>query len=83
MKRTSLDERLKETKPKPVDSIFEPTGSPKPVLKKLTAYILPEHYIALEEIQLNQLKKTGNKPDKSELFQEAIELLIDKYRTKG
>lgn len=81
MKRVPLDERLKK-KSKPLDSVFEPSESPKPILKKLTAYILPEHYIALEEIQLNELKRTGEKPDKSDLFQEALELLINKYNTK-
>jgi hypothetical protein len=81
MKRVSLDQRLQQ-KSKPLDSVFEPTEEPKPILKKLTAYILPEHYIAIEEIQLNELKRTGKKPDKLDLFQEAIELLIKKYAKK-
>ncbi|KAF0249330.1 MAG: hypothetical protein FD167_1268 [bacterium] len=82
MKRVSLDQRLKQ-KSNPLDTVFEPTEKPKPTLKKLTAYILPEHYIALEEIQLSELKKTGKKPDKLDLFQEAIELLIEKYNKKN
>jgi hypothetical protein len=81
MKRVKLEDRL--NKPKPIDSVFEPTEQTKPTLKKLTAYILPEHYIALEEIQLSELKKTGKKPDKLDLFQEALELLIEKYNKQS
>lgn len=82
MKRTTLDQRLQQ-KSKPLDSIFEPTEAPKPILKKVTAYILPEQYIGLEEIQLKQLKKTGKKPDKLDLIQEALDLLIAKYGKEG
>lgn len=81
MKRVSLEERL--NKKKPIDTVFESTENEtiKPTLKKMTVYIPPEQYVSLEEIQLAELKRTGHKPDKSELFKEAIELLVRKYQS--
>lgn len=48
-------------------------------LEKVTLYIRPEQVMGLEEIQLQQRRLTGRKPDKSALVQEALDLLIQKY----
>jgi hypothetical protein len=53
---------------------------PKPVLSKVTVYIRPEQVIAIESIQLAQRQRTGKKPDKSDLLQEAVDLLVAKYQ---
>jgi hypothetical protein len=37
----------------------------------------------LEEIQLQQRRRTGKRPDKSELVQEALDLLIQRYQAAG
>ena len=49
-------------------------------LSKVTVYIRPQQVIAVEAIQLAERQRTGQKPDKSELMQEALDLLIEKYR---
>jgi hypothetical protein len=54
-------------------------GSTKPVLAKVTLYIRPDQVVAIEKIQLEQRQKTGRKPDKSDLVQEALDLLEQKY----
>lgn len=47
-------------------------------LAKVTIYIRPDQVIGIESIQLQERKRTGNRPDKSALVQEAIDLLISK-----
>ena len=54
--------------------------SAKTVLAKVTIYIRPEQVVAIESIQLAQRQQTGQKPDKSALLQEAVDLLIAKYQ---
>jgi hypothetical protein len=57
-----------------------PAGpAPKAPLAKVTLYVRPDQVMALEEIQLQQRRATGRKPDKSDLVQEALDLLIQKY----
>jgi hypothetical protein len=51
----------------------------KPVLQKVTLYVRPEQTIQLEEIQLRERRRTGTRPDKSALVQEALDLLAQKY----
>ncbi len=58
-----------------------PIETPKPVLSKVTLYIRPDQVLAVEAIQLEQRQKTGKKSDKSDLIQEALDLLIEKYRS--
>lgn len=53
----------------------------KPSLAKVTLYIRPDQVLAIEAIQLDERQKTGKKPDKSDLIQEALDLLIEKYRS--
>lgn len=53
----------------------------KPALSKVTVYIRPEQIIAVEAIQLAERRRSGKKPDKSGLMQEALDLLIEKYST--
>ena len=83
-KRVPLSER-KRISPKGVDAIIQPTEkvdlpeTQSKALEKVTLYIRPEQVIALEQIQLAQRQRTGKKPKKSELVQEALDLLIDKY----
>ena len=57
------------------------TPSPKTVLSKVTVYIRPEQVVAVEAIQLAERQRSGVKPDKSALMQEALDLLVEKYRT--
>lgn len=54
----------------------------KLTLAKVTLYIRPDQVEAIEEIQLAQRRKTGKKPDKSDLVQEALDLLAEKYRSQ-
>lgn len=51
-------------------------------MSKVTLYIRPDQVLALERIQLEQREKTGRKPDKSVLVQEALDLLAGKYRSQ-
>ncbi len=85
-KRVSLSARRANDQ-KGVDILFEnneqqPVEKP-PKLVKVTMYVRPEQVTAVEEIQFNERKRTGSKPDKSDLFQEALELLIEKYSGKN
>lgn len=59
-----------------------PQVASKPTLAKVTLYIRPDQVEAIEEIQLAQRRKTGKKPDKSDLVQEALDLLAEKYRSQ-
>jgi hypothetical protein len=43
---------------------------------KATIYMRQDQIEAIEEIQLNERKKTGKKPDKQDLIQEAVDMLI-------
>lgn len=47
---------------------------------KVTLYIRRDQIEAIEEIQLSQRKKTGKKPDKQDLIQEAVDMLVKAYR---
>ena len=49
-------------------------------LAKVTLYLRPDQVIAIESIQLQERKRTGNRVDKSVLVQEAIDLLVSKYK---
>ena len=49
-------------------------------LAKVTLYIRPDQVVAIEDIQLAERKSTGKRPDKSDLIQEALDLLIEKYK---
>ena len=82
-KRVPLSERRAKDKRdiEGVDSLFEPTASPSAPSKvvKMTLYVRPDQVVALEQIQLNERVRTGTKPDKSDLIQEALDLLASKY----
>lgn len=54
-------------------------GKVKPETAKVTIYVRPDQVVSIEAIQLAQRQRTGNKPDKSQLIQEALDLLIEKY----
>ncbi len=82
-KRVPLSQR-KNSPPKGVDAVIhktenEPIEPNEKTVEKVTLYIRPEQVIALEQIQLAQRQRTGKKPKKSELVQEALDLLIEKY----
>ncbi len=83
-KRVSLKDRRAKDR-RGVDALFGDDGSPvappeeKPRLAKVTMYVRPEQVEAVEEIQFSERKRTGQKPDKSDLFQEALDLLIARY----
>lgn len=51
-------------------------------LSKVTLYVRPEQVVEVESIQLAERKRTGQRRDKSSLVQEALDLLINKYRRK-
>lgn len=83
-KRTPLSDRRAQDK-KGVDVIFDtpaqaPSEAKQPKLAKVTMYVRAEQIEAVEEIQFKERKRTGKKPDKSDLFQEALDLLIEKYQ---
>lgn len=59
---------------------IETENTSKPTLAKVTLYIRPDQVLAIESIQLEQRQKTGKKPDKSDLIQEALDLLVEHYR---
>lgn len=50
-----------------------------PKLQKVTFYVRPEQILKLEEIQLQERRRTGRRRDKSDLVQEALDLLIQRY----
>ena len=92
--RTSLKDR-RAADARGVDAIITPTGISSNIevdssgsghtqqsitLTKMTVYVRPDQVVALEEIQLAERKRTGNRKDKSELVQEAFDLLIEKHR---
>jgi hypothetical protein len=92
-KRISLQDRKGMDSLRGVDSIIQTSESPQEVtqgvqieriketfpLAKVTIYIRPEQVVSIEEIQVLERKRTGKKKDKSELVQEAIDLLIQQY----
>jgi len=91
-KRVPLSERRADDR-RGVDALFEPTvpsppgessfpgePTPAPKLVKATYYIRSEQVIALESIQLAERQRLGKRRDKSELIQEALDLLIAKYQ---
>jgi len=89
-KRMSLKER-RQADARGVDAIITAPTTPtadavvyeaKPEVSKVTLYIRPDQVVALERIQLEQREKTGKKPDKSVLVQEALDLLTEKYRSQ-
>lgn len=83
-KRVSLSERRSQDK-KGIDALIQSTGEPKQTEKplvKATYYIRPEQVVSLESIQLQERQKTGKRKDKSELVQEALDLLFAKYHVK-
>ena len=52
---------------------------PDKPLSKVTLYVRPDQVLAIEAIQLEERRRTGSRPDKSALVQEALDLLINKY----
>jgi hypothetical protein len=52
-------------------------------LAKVTLYVRPDQVVGIEAIQLQERKRTGMRPDKSRLVQEALDLLINKYKPRG
>jgi len=63
------------------DSAATPPDAPaaRPKLEKVTLYVRPDQVVRIEEIQLQERRRTGKRPDKSDLVQEALDLLIQKY----
>lgn len=96
-KRVPLSERRQQDR-RGIDAIIDgeapaepqsreaPASSATPLaarLEKVTLYVRPDQVVAVEEIQLAERRRTGKKPDKSDLIQEALDLLIEKYRPGG
>jgi hypothetical protein len=83
-KRVPVSDRRTQDR-RGVDAILgTPSGShevvpARPKLEKVTLYVRPDQVMGIEEIQLQQRRKTGKRPDKSDLVQEALDLLIQKY----
>ena len=85
-KRTPLSDRRAQDK-KGVDVIFDAPAAAapevkKPALSKVTMYVRPEQITAVEDIQFAERRRTGKRVDKSDLFQEALDLLIAKYNVE-
>jgi hypothetical protein len=51
----------------------EDIGTPKRV--KVTVYLNPDDVVAIDEMQIAEFKKTGKKPEKSELVSRAVQML--------
>jgi hypothetical protein len=51
----------------------EDSGTPKRV--KVTVYLNPDDVVAIDEMQIAEFKKTGRKPEKSELVSRAVQML--------
>ena len=51
-------------------------------LSKVTLYVRPDQIIAIEAIQLSERRRTGQRRDKSSLVQEALDLLVKKYKVQ-
>jgi hypothetical protein len=81
-KRVSLSERRLQDR-RGIDALIPevPTVPARRAgkLAKVTLYVRPDQVTGLEEIQLDERRRTGAKPDKSDLVQEALDLLIHKY----
>ncbi len=54
--------------------------SKDPNLVRMTIFIRNDQMIDLEQIQVDERRRTGVKPDKYILAQEAYDLLIQKYK---
>jgi len=87
--RVSLKDR-KARDSKGVDALIRSTGARNERPKgrpegtvKTTVYLRPDQVEAIEEIQLLERKRTGKKPDKYALAQEAFDLLMRKYGLKA
>ncbi len=74
-RKVSLGDRRGDAAPEAAQA--PPANKPK--LEKVTLYVRPEQVMHLEEIQLQERRRTGKRPDKSDLVQEALDLLIQKY----
>ena len=74
--RRGIDAILGEPGP---DTAGGPAAEPRKKLEKVTLYVRPEQVMQIEEIQLQERRRTGKRPDKSDLVQEALDLLIQKY----
>ncbi|MBY0373987.1 MAG: hypothetical protein K2Q23_08320 [Bryobacteraceae bacterium] len=59
-----------------------PVGKERPRIEKVTLYVRADQVLGIEEIQLAERQLTGKKPDKSDLVQEALDLLLEKYRQR-
>jgi len=86
-KRISLSDRRSQDR-RGLDAILGEAGpeaspgevaEPRKKLEKVTLYVRPEQVMQIEEIQLEERRRTGKRPDKSDLVQEALDLLIQKY----
>jgi len=85
-KRISLSDRRTQDR-RGIDAILGegPEADASPIvesrkkLEKVTLYVRPEQVMQLEEIQLQERRRTGKRPDKSDLVQEALDLLVQKY----
>ncbi len=80
-KRISLKER-KSAEKRGTDVLLDPEPEPVTVSKlaKVTWYVRHDQVESVEEIQIAERKRTGKKPDKSDLIQEALDMLIRKYQ---
>ena len=81
-KRVSLSERRLQDR-RGIDALIPDALTPPArragKLAKVTLYVRPDQVTGLEEIQLDERRRTGAKPDKSDLVQEALDLLMRKY----
>jgi len=75
VKRTGLDERLEKDRG---EGLFQPTLE-RLHPRKVTLYIRPDQVKMIERIQFQEWERTGKRPEKSTLVQEALDLLAGKY----
>ena len=83
-KRTTLKDRRAQDNKKGVDAIISTSSTatkdaPEAARAKVTVYIRPDQVVAIENLQLVIRKETGERPDKSALMQQAIDLLVERH----
>jgi hypothetical protein len=85
MPKQTTTKQSRNNRTKSTDSLIR-SGKGKLVaateLSKVTLYVRADQVVGVESIQLAERKRTGQRPDKSALVQEALDLLISKYLRK-
>ncbi|HEY48924.1 MAG TPA: hypothetical protein G4O13_02645 [Dehalococcoidia bacterium] len=58
----------------PAEDVKRPPQQPKRQRIKATFYLNPEDVLAIDELQSNEFRQTGKKPERSEIVSRAIQV---------